>query len=102
MFTKNCYMNIIITLFDVDTGEIISRISRNLVFNAECKTDTGFRLIHDWVASTLRGVRNPAFGHDKLELSLRFFETEVPQDLFVNDSRMKIEANNQCVPIRKK
>lgn len=95
-------MNVIISLFDVDTGEIISRVSRNLVFNPDNKNDTGFRLVNNWIASALRGVRNPQFQHDKLEISFRFFESEVPSDLFINDSRLKIEAQSQCVHINEK
>lgn len=85
-------MNVLIELIDTDSGEIISRISRNLVFDPSNRGDVGFKLCRDWIACALRGVRNREYNHDHLELRFRFYETQVPAQLFVNDSRMKIEA----------
>lgn len=86
-------MNVYIQLTDVDTGEIISRNSRNLVFDSLNKNDVGFKLCNEWIKSAIRGVRNPHIPHDKLEISFKFYDTFTPDELFVDDSRVKIEKS---------
>lgn len=83
-------MNVFIQVVDSDTGEIISRNSRNLVFDPTNKNDVGFKLCRDWIASTLRGIRDPRYKHDKLQVSFTFCGSTADSNLFAScDSRMK-------------
>ena len=77
-------------MIDTDTGEIIITRYKDYALSFGVKNDAGFRTLMEWCMSAVRGVRDPKYKHNNLELRIGFCSEKESIPLAFGDSIDKV------------